>query len=117
MTIVFFAANKLNEKENQPNPAVLDYYLEAFYQSKQYDKAIENIEQALTLSPNNVNYYVSAGLVYELAGNRLEALQWIKKALDNGIPVNRIINTTEFDSLIKDPEMTRYLTTGKDINQ
>lgn len=33
-------AMELAEKENQPIPAALDYYLETFYQSQQYDKAI-----------------------------------------------------------------------------
>ncbi len=118
-SMAYMRAIQMTERQKQINPhdpEVLSHLAEAYAQMKIYDKAIENIQQALALSPNNVNYYVSAGLVYELSGMRQEALQWISKALDNGIPINRIMNTTEFDSLMKDPEMTQYLTTGKDIN-
>jgi serine/threonine protein kinase/Flp pilus assembly protein TadD len=105
------------KKINPRDPEVLSHLSEAYATMNMHDKAIENIQEALSLSPNNVNYYISAGLVYELAGRRDEAVYWIKKALDNGIPPERIENTPEFDSLITDPEISEYLATGKNISK
>ncbi|NIP43076.1 MAG: protein kinase [candidate division Zixibacteria bacterium] len=101
------------KRVNPKDPEILSHLAEAYSVMNMHNKAIEHIEKALSLSPSNVNYYVSAGLVYELADMRADAIQWVKKALENGVPTQRIENIPEFDSLRTEPEIEKYFTAAE----
>ncbi|MBD3219534.1 MAG: tetratricopeptide repeat protein [candidate division Zixibacteria bacterium] len=100
---------EIQKSVNPDDPVVLSHLAEAYAAMQMHDKAIDHIERALLIEPDNVNYYVSAGFVYESAKMREEAVTWIKKALENGVPAQRIKNVPEFDSLISDPAISEYI--------
>ncbi|HER00255.1 MAG TPA: serine/threonine-protein kinase [candidate division Zixibacteria bacterium] len=104
---------EVQKRVNPEDPEVLSHLAEAYSVLNMHDQAIEHIEKAISISPNEVYYYVSAGLVYELANRRDEAVRWVKKALENGVPPQHIENIPEFDSLRIDPEIIQYLTAAK----
>ena len=48
------------------------------------NRAEQLLEKLITKSPENVETYFRIGEAYELLGNRQQALNWIKKAIENG---------------------------------
>lgn len=56
---------------------IVNYYL----QSKQLDKAFDVINQAIAMEPNNAQYYVIQGVLYENAENKPAAKEAYAKAL------------------------------------
>ncbi len=67
--------------------SAVDYYKQgkAYYDSKEYDKAIEQFEKALKASPDSIVIYYATGLCYQAKGDFKNALSCYKKCIDCGI--------------------------------
>lgn len=67
------------------NPSDYNAYLElggVYYQSKQYDKAIENFQKVVELKPNSANGYFNLGVAYKQVGAKDSARKALEKALE-----------------------------------
>ena len=71
-------------------------------------EALEAIERALRLGPDNANVRYAATLVYTLIGERSSARLHAKAALDLGLP-GRWFSLPWFDPLRSDAELGRLL--------
>jgi len=67
--------------------------------------ARQRIETALALSPESGEILASAAEVYEIAGQRDEAIQMAQRALDKGFPQQRLQRNPELAALRTDPRM------------
>lgn len=67
--------------------------------------ARQRIETALILSPESGEILASAAEVYELAGQRDQAIQMAQRALDKGFPQQRLQRNPELAALRTDPRM------------
>jgi tetratricopeptide (TPR) repeat protein len=67
--------------------------------------ARQRMETALILSPDSGEILASAAEVYELAGQRDEAIEMAQKALDSGFPQQRLQRNPELAALRTDPRM------------
>lgn len=83
-------AMKLFESSYQIDPKISATYLADGYNSKayqyaknkKYDKAIEAIDQAISLQPNDANYYDSKGEILLMNGNQQGALEMWQKVME-----------------------------------
>ena len=67
--------------------------------------ARQRMETALVLSPESGEILASAAEVYEIAGQRDEAIQMAQRALDKGFPQQRLQRNPELAALRTDPRM------------
>jgi len=67
--------------------------------------ARQRMETALILSPDSGEILASAAEVYELAGQRDQAIEMAQKALDSGFPQQRLQRNPELAALRTDPRM------------
>ena len=72
-------------------------------------KALEKIRQATAIAPREVGVCHRAILVYEIAGQREEALFWLGKALELNFPKYRIEADTDLRELVADPRYARIV--------
>lgn len=72
-------------------------------QSSETAKSMKDLQQALALSPKDIQLMYNAAIVYHLAGRRAEALQFLRRARDGGYPVQSIRVDPEWSSLKSDP--------------
>jgi len=82
-------AIKMAEEQRRVNPQDPDLLADlAGYYSSTGDrsKTILLVEQALAIAPKNAEVMYRAGHAYEQLDERQKALEWIKKALENGYP-------------------------------
>jgi tetratricopeptide (TPR) repeat protein len=79
----------------------------ALYYAKtgRLELARQRMETALILSPESGEILASAAEVYELAGQRDQAVQMAQKALDKGFPQQRLQRNPELAALRTDPRM------------
>jgi cytochrome c-type biogenesis protein CcmH/NrfG len=78
----------------------------ALYRAKtnQKGEAIRAAQEASRFAPNDVaiNYYLA--IVYHLAGDRPQALRWLKRAMTKGYPRNEVRADPEWNDWRNDPE-------------
>lgn len=67
--------------------------------------ALQRLETALILSPESGEILASAAEVYELAGQRDQAVEMARKALEQGFPQQRLQRNPELAALRTDPRM------------
>ena len=72
-------------------------------------EAIEAIEKALALAPENVDGMRRAGEIYYYFGDRSKAIHWFHEAVRRGYSVELLKREPELESLISDPEFVRVL--------
>jgi hypothetical protein len=65
----------------------VNYYKQgkAYYDNKEYDKAIEQFKKASKASPDSIVIYYATGLCYQAKGDFKNALSCYKKCIDCGI--------------------------------
>ena len=87
-----------------PNDANLRSNL-ALYLAKTANlgNALAEIAKALGLGSKNVNVVFNAAQVYELAGDRAQAIRYLKDALERGYSVDEARHLPEFSRLRADP--------------
>jgi tetratricopeptide (TPR) repeat protein len=87
---------------NTNNPELLSHLAECYAKVGERQKAMESIEMAQMLASENILIMVSAGLVYEIFGQREKALEQIVKAIASGYPERLIRGFPEFKRLVAD---------------
>jgi serine/threonine-protein kinase len=65
--------------------------------------AIDNLQRALALAPNNPEILFKAAYVYSQLGDTNQSLSWLKKAIAAGYPKSMVRDTPEFDRMTNDP--------------
>ncbi len=99
------AVNMAEEKKrvNPRDAIVLADLAEYGARLGQRDRAREHIALALAHGKDNVSVMATAALVYEALSERALALQWAKKALENGYALATIEHEPGFRDLRRDP--------------
>jgi serine/threonine-protein kinase len=67
------------------------------------DKALDGIHISLALSPNNQYVLAQIADAYELIGNRKEAIQYLQKAIGQGLTRGLLNEDPEIQGVISDP--------------
>jgi eukaryotic-like serine/threonine-protein kinase len=76
---------------------------------KDRDRAFAEIGEALRLDPSSKYVQWCAALVYEQFGQRDQALNYLRKAIDMGYPMNQIRAAPPLEQLRKDPRFIRLI--------
>jgi eukaryotic-like serine/threonine-protein kinase len=88
----------------KPSDALAHSYLADFYaQQGNKDLASSHRDTALALSPNDPNVLSIVGDAFENLGDRQHAQEYLRKALDNGYPVEKLKNDPEAQPVLHDP--------------
>jgi serine/threonine protein kinase/tetratricopeptide (TPR) repeat protein len=96
----------LLEQAAQANPrdAVVQARLALLYaQKKMRDKALERVQTALALAPDDPDVLENTGETYESLGDRKNALQYIEKSLQKGYSLESLKTDPSLKSLLSDP--------------
>jgi len=94
-------------KVNPHDPEVLSDLAEYYAMIRERTRALSHVQQALSLASDDIEVMASAGLVYELLGERDRALEWVGKALEHGYPRAQIERLPELQQLRADPRFQR----------
>ncbi|MCM1138620.1 MAG: tetratricopeptide repeat protein [Duncaniella sp.] len=70
------------KKFGTENPAFLQRVVNSYIETKDYDKAKQMLEAAISAEPNNAAYYLSLGVLYESQENVPDAEAAYKKAVE-----------------------------------
>jgi len=88
----------------QPQDAVAQSILAVMQaKSRQPQQAVDHIQTALALGPENPMVLQNAADVYEMEGDRKRALGYLEQALKNGLDLNHAKNDPGSQSLFLDP--------------
>jgi tetratricopeptide (TPR) repeat protein len=67
---------KISKKQLFKDNEFVFYFLgQAFAKEKNYEKAIENYEKAISINPNNIDFHNDLGTVFSISGNRKKAIE------------------------------------------
>ncbi len=98
-------------EENPVNARFWDQLAGAFYQNKEYRKAIPAYEKAMQLGsgfPSNAAYNIAC--CYALLGDKEAALKWLEKAFDMGFrDLEHSQTDTDLQTLHNDPRFKRIV--------
>jgi len=73
------------EKEAQENPANEKTWIElgnSYFDTRQYEKAIQAYRKALEINPNNADVWTDLGVMYRRSGKPQEAINSFDKAIE-----------------------------------
>jgi eukaryotic-like serine/threonine-protein kinase len=94
-----------------PQDAIVQSRLASLYaHQKLRDKAIARIQTALALAPDDPYVLANVGSAYEDIGDRRQALEYIRRALQKGYALDQVKNGPDLQGLIADPN---FRTNGK----
>ena len=97
-----------------PNSALTRCYLADCYAATgRRDKSLELARQAVRLSAGNPEVLVRAGIVFEGAGKRDDALDAIGRAIERGFPVSELQKLNELHGLVADSRFDSITTIKK----
>ncbi|MBZ5515972.1 MAG: tetratricopeptide repeat protein [Acidobacteriia bacterium] len=99
-------AIELGEQELQVNPRDAEIGANlALWRAKSGSpaEAVRDIQRALALAPADPRYMYYGAVVYKLAGHRSRALEWLKKSVVHGYPVQEIRADPEMRDLHDNP--------------
>jgi len=74
------------EQKTKANPQNADTWIQLgneYFDSNQYEKAIQAYRNALELKPNNANVWTDMGIMYRRSGKPEEAIKAFDKAIEN----------------------------------
>lgn len=82
---IFALASEAEPLYGKEDPNYLGFIINHYLQTQDFDKAFTTIDQAIAANPDNAQYYVVKGILYENQKNRAEAKAMFEKAiaLDN----------------------------------
>ncbi|HET9178678.1 MAG TPA: protein kinase [Terriglobia bacterium] len=80
-------------------------------QSSNFKQAMHDLRRALSFAPKDVQLMYNAALVYRLAGQRARALEYLRRAIRSGYPVQAIRSDPEWSALKVDPEFQELVQT------
>jgi serine/threonine-protein kinase len=91
--------------KTQPGDASLQSALAVLYAAKNdKSRALQNLENALTLAPADTDVLSDAAETYERLGERDKALQYCEKSLAKGYTVEQFSNKRSMQALLADPK-------------
>jgi serine/threonine-protein kinase len=67
------------------------------------DKALARVGTALALAPDDPNVLSNVATTYEMLHDRRHALEYVRKALQKGLPLDVVTNDPAMQRLLKDP--------------
>lgn len=73
------------------------------------EPALDALHRALQFAPGDASLRFQAALVYNQVGDSGQALEWLQKARAAGLPIARIQNTPNLDSLRADPRFQQLV--------
>jgi eukaryotic-like serine/threonine-protein kinase len=95
----------------KPQDALVQSRLASLYaHQKLRDKAVTRIQTALALAPDDPYVLANVGSAYEDIGDRSQALEYIRRALQKGYALDQVKNDPDLQGLIADPN---FRTNGK----
>jgi len=105
------AADMVEEQLNEnPRDATALSRLATYYALLgEHANALEKIRQATAIAPRDTEVCHRAVLVYEIAGQREEALFWLGKAFELNLSKRRIEDDTDLRALVADPRYARIV--------
>jgi|HubBroStandDraft_6_1064221.scaffolds.fasta_scaffold00683_6 serine/threonine protein kinase/tetratricopeptide (TPR) repeat protein len=87
-----------------PQDAMAEARLGVVYAEENlHEKALERVQAALALSPDDPTILASAGIAYEDIGNRPVAISYIEKALNKGYSFAQVKDEPDLQNLFSDP--------------
>lgn len=101
-------AIRIAEEERRKNPqtaSLLSHLADFYAMIGDSARALPLVERAVSLPPGNPDVMARAGEVYEQLGHRDKAIEWLKKAVDNGFPLATLERNPALDSLRADRRM------------
>ena len=89
----------------KPQDALVQSRLASLYaHQKLRDKAVTRIQTALALAPDDPYVLANVGSAYEDIGDRSQALEYIRRALQKGYALDQVKNDPDLQGLIADPK-------------
>jgi cytochrome c-type biogenesis protein CcmH/NrfG len=73
------------EKETRANPQNVEAWIElgnSYFDTNQYEKAINAYQKSLELKPDNANVWTDMGVMYRRSGKPQEAIQAFERAIE-----------------------------------
>ena len=113
---VYDTAIMLAEKTRAVNPMdalLLCHLADCYASTGNREKSLELARQAVQLAPSEGEVLLRAGLVYEAAGERTEALGLITRAVKRGFPLDLVRGLEELHNLMLDPRFDSILNVAK----
>jgi serine/threonine protein kinase/Flp pilus assembly protein TadD len=98
MTPLVERAVKLKPQDAQAQTALAMLYAKA----KNKDKALEGVQTALALAPDDPNVLSNVADIYELLGDRRNAIAYLEKALQKGFTLDQAKTDPDMRSLLLD---------------
>jgi Flp pilus assembly protein TadD len=88
----------------KPQDAIVQSTLAMLYaQSDAPEKAAARVGTALALAPDDPNVLSNVATTYEMLHDRRYALEYVRKALQKGLPLDVVTNDPGMQQLLKDP--------------
>ncbi len=70
------------DKFGSAKPDFLQRIIQSYIATKDYDKAMNTLQNAINAEPNNANYYYLLGVLYDDQNDKAKSKELFKKALD-----------------------------------
>jgi serine/threonine-protein kinase len=87
-----------------PSDAEIQSQLGVLYAEKKLkDQALVRMQAALALGPDDPQVLADIAQAYEELGDRRQALQYLKKSLDKGMPIDTLRANPDMQELLSDP--------------
>jgi Flp pilus assembly protein TadD len=88
----------------KPQDAVIQSALALLYSEMNApDKALARVQTALALAADDPNVLGNVATTYETLHDRRHALEYVRKALHKGLPLDEVTNDPNMQQLLKDP--------------
>jgi len=78
-----------------------------------YGEALQNIQEAIRLKPNQNAFFFRVAQIYAMAGRREEVYTWTRQAIESGYPREEIRRDTAFRDFQNDPRFQEILESNK----
>ncbi|HET9210964.1 MAG TPA: tetratricopeptide repeat protein, partial [Thermoanaerobaculia bacterium] len=78
-----------------------------------YDEALQNIEEAMRLKPNQNTFVFRVAQIYAMAGRREEVYAWTRRAVEAGYSREDVRRDTTFRDFQNDPRFQEILESNK----
>ncbi len=98
-------AVKINPRDGDPHILMASYY--AMLNDRV--QALQQLKQALVLSPENPEYLFTGAIVHNQLGDKDMALAWLEKAAAQGYSLGEMRAAPEFDNLHDRPKFQQLL--------
>jgi serine/threonine-protein kinase len=107
------AGAEQNFRINPRDPKLLCELSEYYAMVRDRRKAMEHLQRALVLAPDNVVIMGRAGSIYEELGDRTAALKWIEKAFRKGYSAVELERDPAMKNLRADPRFVQLQKGGE----